>query len=113
MPGETRPGAGDWQNVSDAAGGIGYDDGDNPVVLCRRSRCPESGCQRRHGKNAGKGAGIQQSPNAVRVLRGLGIEDRLRQVAFHPASSLNRDAASGAVTNDQPVDPRLRETLLF
>ena len=49
------------------------------------------------------GAGIQQSPNAVRVLRGLGIEDRLRQVAFHPASSLNRDAASGAVTNDHPL----------
>ena len=30
-------------------------------------------------KFARVGAGIQQSPNAVRVLRGLGIEDRLRQ----------------------------------
>ena len=51
------------------------------------------------------GAGIQQSPNAVKVHRGLGIEDRLRQVAFAPASSLNRDAGSGQVTNDHPLGP--------
>ena|SRR5690349_932395 len=49
------------------------------------------------------GAGIQQSPNAMKVHRGLGIEARLREVAFAPASSLNRDAASGAVTNDHPL----------
>jgi 2-polyprenyl-6-methoxyphenol hydroxylase-like FAD-dependent oxidoreductase len=49
------------------------------------------------------GAGIQQSPNAVKVHRGLGIEDRLRQVAFCPSSSLNRDAHSGKVTNDHPL----------
>ena len=49
------------------------------------------------------GAGIQQSPNAMRVHRGLGIEARLRDVAFAPASSLNRDAVTGAVTNDHPL----------
>jgi salicylate hydroxylase/6-hydroxynicotinate 3-monooxygenase len=49
------------------------------------------------------GAGIQQSPNAVRVHRGLGIEDRLRQVAFAPTSSLNRDGHTGAITNDHPL----------
>jgi len=49
------------------------------------------------------GAGIQQSPNAMKVHRGLGIEARLREVAFAPASSLNRDAVSGAVTNDHPL----------
>jgi 2-polyprenyl-6-methoxyphenol hydroxylase-like FAD-dependent oxidoreductase len=49
------------------------------------------------------GAGIQQSPNAVKVHRGLGIEDRLRQVAFAPTSSLNRDAITGKVTNDHPL----------
>jgi len=48
------------------------------------------------------GAGIQQSPNAVKVHRGLGIEDRLRAVAFAPTSSLNRDAITGKVTNDHP-----------
>ena len=54
-------------------------------------------------KFARVGAGIQQSPNAVRVHRGLGIEDRLRQVAFCPTSSLNRDGISGQVTNDHPL----------
>src|SRR4051794_37446165 len=49
------------------------------------------------------GAGIQQSPNAVKVHRGLGIEERLRDVAFAPSSSLNRDAFSGKVTNDHPL----------
>jgi salicylate hydroxylase/6-hydroxynicotinate 3-monooxygenase len=49
------------------------------------------------------GAGIQQSPNAVKVHRGLGIEARLREVAFAPATSLNRDAVSGKVTNDHPL----------
>src|ERR1051326_9501775 len=47
------------------------------------------------------GAGIQQSPNAMKVHRGLGTEARLRDVAFAPATSLNRDAITGAVTNDQ------------
>ena len=49
------------------------------------------------------GAGIQQSPNAMRVHRGLGIEARLRDVAFAPATSLNRDGVTGAVTNDHPL----------
>src|SRR5215469_2670337 len=49
------------------------------------------------------GAGIQQSPNAMKVHRGLGIEARLRDVAFAPATSLNRDAVTGAVTNEHPL----------
>ena len=49
------------------------------------------------------GAGIQQSPNAMKVHRGLGTEARLRDVAFAPATSLNRDAITGAVTNDHPL----------
>src|ERR1041384_4240069 len=49
------------------------------------------------------GGGIQQSPNAMKVHRGLGIEARLRDTAFAPATSLNRDAITGAVTNDHPL----------
>jgi 6-hydroxynicotinate 3-monooxygenase len=56
-------------------------------------------------KFARVGAGIQQSPNAMRVHRGLGIEARLRDVAFAPATSLNRDGVTGAVTNDHPLGP--------
>jgi 2-polyprenyl-6-methoxyphenol hydroxylase-like FAD-dependent oxidoreductase len=49
------------------------------------------------------GAGIQQGPNAVKVHRWLGIEDRLHQVGLSPESLLNRDGLSGKVTNDYPL----------
>jgi 2-polyprenyl-6-methoxyphenol hydroxylase-like FAD-dependent oxidoreductase len=49
------------------------------------------------------GAGIQQSPNAMQVHRVLGIEERLRDTAFSPRTSLNRDALTGAVTNEHPL----------
>jgi 2-polyprenyl-6-methoxyphenol hydroxylase-like FAD-dependent oxidoreductase len=55
------------------------------------------------------GAGIQQSPNAVKVHRGLGIEERLRAIAFAPSSSLNRDGASGKVTNDFSLGREVEE----
>jgi salicylate hydroxylase/6-hydroxynicotinate 3-monooxygenase len=55
------------------------------------------------------GAGIQQSPNAMKVHRGLGIEARLRDTAFAPATSLNRDAITGAVTNDHPLGRPVEE----
>jgi 2-polyprenyl-6-methoxyphenol hydroxylase-like FAD-dependent oxidoreductase len=54
-------------------------------------------------KFARVGAGIQQSPNAMKVHRGLGIEARLRDTAFAPATSLNRDAETGTVTNEHPL----------
>ena len=60
-------------------------------------------------KFARVGAGMQQSPNAVKVHRGLGIEDRVRQVANRPASSLNRDGITGAVTNDHPLGRAVEE----
>lgn len=41
------------------------------------------------------GAGIQMSPNAMRVLRALGLESLLRQVAFQPRSWTNRVWDSG------------------
>lgn len=44
------------------------------------------------------GAGIQQGPNSVKVLRGLGLEPRLRESAFQPHSSFNRQSGDGEVT---------------
>jgi salicylate hydroxylase/6-hydroxynicotinate 3-monooxygenase len=46
------------------------------------------------------GAGIQMMPNSMKVLRGIGIEDRLRRVAFAPYSHLNRKWDTGEVTNE-------------
>ena len=49
------------------------------------------------------GAGIQMMPNSMNVLRGIGLEARLKAVAFAPYSHLNRDGYSGAVTNELPM----------
>src|SRR5262249_38072865 len=55
------------------------------------------------------GAGIQQSPNALKVHRGLGIEERLRATAFAPTSSFNREAMTGKVSNDHPLGRAVEE----
>src|ERR1051326_4665255 len=49
------------------------------------------------------GAGIQMMPNSMKVLRRIGIEDRLRKVAFAPYSHLNRIADTGEITHDLPM----------
>src|ERR1039458_8207500 len=41
------------------------------------------------------GAGIQIGCNAMKVLRGLGLETRLRQQSFYPRSWNNRDWRTG------------------
>src|SRR5215467_10380986 len=41
------------------------------------------------------GAGIQMSPNAMHVLRALGLEDLLRRLAFEPPAWANRVWDSG------------------
>ena len=48
------------------------------------------------------GAGIQMMPNSMKVLRGIGIgvEERLRRVAFAPRSHLNRTWDTGEVTTE-------------
>jgi salicylate hydroxylase/6-hydroxynicotinate 3-monooxygenase len=54
-------------------------------------------------KFARVGAGIQQSPNAVKVLRALGLEEHLRGIAFRPRSWLNRAWDTGIPTNEFPL----------
>ncbi len=43
------------------------------------------------------GAGIQLSPNCVRVLHDLGLEDRLRRIAFLPEGTEMRDWRTGRI----------------
>ena len=49
------------------------------------------------------GAGIQMAPNAVKVLRALGVEDPLRQVAFRSPRAVSRVWDTGEVTSDLPL----------
>jgi salicylate hydroxylase/6-hydroxynicotinate 3-monooxygenase len=46
------------------------------------------------------GAGIQMLPNPMKVLRRMGLEAHLRDIAFAPVSHLDRDWDTGDVTND-------------
>jgi salicylate hydroxylase/6-hydroxynicotinate 3-monooxygenase len=49
------------------------------------------------------GAAIQLTPNAVRVLRGLGIEERLRARSFMPEVGYNRVWDTGEITFLHPM----------
>jgi 6-hydroxynicotinate 3-monooxygenase len=49
------------------------------------------------------GAGIQMSPNAMRVLRGLGLEAKIRGIAFEPKTWENRVWDSGAMKYELPL----------
>ena len=53
------------------------------------------------------GAGIQMMPNSMKVLRGIGIEERLRQSSFAPYSHLNRVGDTGEVTRELPMPESL------
>jgi 2-polyprenyl-6-methoxyphenol hydroxylase-like FAD-dependent oxidoreductase len=55
------------------------------------------------------GAGIQMGPNAVKALRGMGLEDVLRKSSFSPRSSLNREWNTGATTNEFPLAAYVEE----
>src|SRR5204862_1720846 len=46
------------------------------------------------------GAGIQVGCNAVKVLRGLGLEQKMRSQSFYPRSWNNRDWRTGEVKFD-------------
>jgi salicylate hydroxylase len=49
------------------------------------------------------GAGIQLSPNCVRVLHDLGLEATLRQIAFLPERTEMRDWRSGKTISTNPL----------
>jgi 2-polyprenyl-6-methoxyphenol hydroxylase-like FAD-dependent oxidoreductase len=53
------------------------------------------------------GAGIQMMPNSMKVLRRIGIEQRLREFAFAPYSHLNRAGDTGEITRELPMPESL------
>ena len=63
------------------------------------------------------GAGIQMAPNAVKVLRLLGVEERLRAIAFQPERALSREWDGGKVTGElklgNDVEARFGAPYLF
>ena len=63
------------------------------------------------------GAGIQMTPNAMKVLRGLGLEARLRDVAFQSPAGVSREWDTGNVTNEltmgEKIEARFGAPYLF
>jgi 6-hydroxynicotinate 3-monooxygenase len=55
------------------------------------------------------GAGIQQAPNAIRVLYALGLKQQLLALAFQPASNDSRDHDTGALTNSLPLGRSMQQ----
>src|ERR1700743_2224195 len=53
------------------------------------------------------GAGIQMLPNSSRVLRGIGVEQKLRPIAFEPYSHLNRVWDTGEIKRELPMPESL------
>jgi salicylate hydroxylase/6-hydroxynicotinate 3-monooxygenase len=46
------------------------------------------------------GAGIQMTPNAMKVLRRLGVEERLKKTAYRSEVRLSRDWDTGRITSE-------------
>ena len=55
------------------------------------------------------GAGIQMSPNALRVLRALDLEEHIRRVAFQPRSWRNRTWDTGEMQFELPLGAEAEE----
>src|SRR6202166_2862008 len=49
------------------------------------------------------GAGIQMMPNSTKVLRRIGVEQKLRRTAFMPYSHLNREWDTGEIMRELPM----------
>ena len=63
------------------------------------------------------GAGIQMAPNAVKVLRGLGLEAHVRRIGFQSEVALSREWNTGEVTGElklgRDVEVRFGAPYLF
>ena len=59
------------------------------------------------GQFARIGAGIQMMPNSMKVLRRIGVEEKLRQTAFQPYSHLNREWDTGEIVRELPMPESL------
>jgi 6-hydroxynicotinate 3-monooxygenase len=55
------------------------------------------------------GAGIQMNPNAMKVLRGLGLEARIRGIGFAPEVGYNREWDTGEVTYLHPMGAKIEQ----
>ena len=84
---------------------IGAGIGGLAVSACLRKLGIESTIYEQAAKFTRIGAGIQMTPNAMRVLNGIGVGDKIRAQAFEPPHFRSRDFDTGNLTNDHALGP--------
>ena len=57
------------------------------------------------------GAGIQMTPNAMKVLRRIGAEPALRKIAFQSPAGISREWDSGNISNELKIGAEIEERL--
>ena len=55
------------------------------------------------------GAGLQLNPNAMKAMRGLGLEARIRSVGFAPEVGYNREWNTGEITYLHPMGDKIEQ----
>ncbi|MEA2968968.1 MAG: 6-hydroxynicotinate 3-monooxygenase [Alphaproteobacteria bacterium] len=55
------------------------------------------------------GAGLQLNPNAMKVMRGLGLEAHIRSVGFAPEVGYNREWNTGEITYLHPMGDKIEQ----
>jgi len=55
------------------------------------------------------GAGIQMTPNAMKVLRRIGAEAALRKIAFQSPAGISREWNTGTITNELKIGAEIEE----
>ena len=55
------------------------------------------------------GAGIQMTPNAMKVLRRIGAEPALRKIAFQSPAGISREWDSGNISNELKIGAEIEE----
>ena len=55
------------------------------------------------------GAGLQLNPNAMKVMRGLGLEAHIRSVGFAPEVGYNREWNTGEITYLHPMGAKIEQ----
>ena len=55
------------------------------------------------------GAALQLNPNAMKVVRGLGLEARIRSVGFAPEVGYNREWNTGEITYLHPMGAKIEQ----
>src|SRR5262249_8435910 len=61
------------------------------------------------GAFAPVGAGVQLNPNAMKALRGLGLEQHIRSVGFTPEAGFNREWDTGTITYLHPMGAAIEQ----